>query len=199
MVGLISSLVLAVSAPDLAACGLEDPELARTAPRIAARDDASVLLDDRAFVVRGEASAAGPVQGVLTGKTVYLSAGHGLTWTSFGWRTQRGNTNGIVEDLVSIEAVDQYLIPYLHAMGAYVVTVREPDLRSERVIVDDAAATVEGAPTEGAMETGWGEVALPIVSDSTNPFGSGSARSLVASAAETGGLVYAPAIPTTGY
>jgi hypothetical protein len=150
-------------------------------------------------MVRGDGSAAGPVQGALSGKTVYLSAGHGLTWTSNGWRTQRGNTNGIVEDLVSIEAVDQYLVPYLHAMGAYVVTVREPDLRAERVIVDDGAATLQGAPAEGPADTGWGEVALPIVSDGTYPFEAGGARSLVAAASESGGLVYAPQIPESGY
>lgn len=191
-----------VASPDLEACGLEDPGRAALAPAVGARRNAATkaaTTSSRAFMVRGEGSAAGPVEGVLSGKTVYLSAGHGLTWTAAGWRTQRGNTNGIVEDLVSIEAVDQYLVPYLHAMGAYVVTVREPDLRSERVIVDDGQATLQGAPTEGPADTGWGEVALPITSDSTYPFEAGGARSLVASASETGGLVYAPAVPVTGY
>lgn len=60
-----------------------------------------------------------------------ISAGHGITWEDGAWRTQRPNTNGIVEDMVSIEAVDQMLIPYLQAMGAYVVPEREPDLQRE--------------------------------------------------------------------
>lgn len=84
-------------------------------------------------------------------------------------------------------------------MGAYVVTVREADLRSERVIVDDDAATLEGSPTEGPADVGWGEVTLPIVSDAAAPFASGGARSLVSSAEGTGGLVYAPEIPSSGY
>jgi N-acetylmuramoyl-L-alanine amidase len=144
--------------------------------------------------------AVGPVQGILSGKTIYLSAGHGFTWTDFGWRTQRGNTNGIVEDLVSIEAVNQFLIPYLHAMGAYVVTVREPDLGSEAVIVDDGSAVVEGTPEETPVaDAGWGEVALPIVDDDVNPFASGGARALVAKTDATGGLVYDADLPADGF
>lgn len=187
-----------VAAPPADDCGLEHPSLAELAPAIPARRNASAVPPTGAFLRRGPSQAPGS-PGALVGKTVYLSAGHGFIWTDLGWRTQRGNTNGVVEDLLTIEAVDQYLIPYLHAMGAYVVTVREADLGSERVIVDDDAATLEGSPTEGPADVGWGAVALPIVSDSTAPFSSGGARSLVSSAEGTGGLVYAPAIPSSGY
>ena len=162
------------------------------------RRGASPVPPTGAFLRRGAVAAPGSA-GALAGKTIYLSAGHGFVWTDFGWRTQRGNTNGLVEDLLTIEAVDQYLIPYLHAMGAYVVTVREADLRTERVIVDDDAATLGGSPTGGPGDVGWGAVALPIVSVSTAPCSSGGARSLVSSAAQTGALVYAPAIPSSGY
>lgn len=196
-------ILLALADPRIATplaedCGLEPPSLAAPAPAIPARRGASPVPVTGAFLRRGPVAAPGS-PGALAGKTIYLSAGHGFVWTDFGWRTQRGNTNGLVEDLLTIEAVDQYLIPYLHAMGAYVVTVREADLRTERVIVDDDAATLEGSPTEGPADVGWGAVALPIVSDSTAPFSSGGARSLVSSAAETGALVYAPAIPSSGY
>jgi MYXO-CTERM domain-containing protein len=185
--------------PEAEDCGLEPPELAARAPAIPARRGASPTPHSGAFLRRGPLEAPGS-PGALAGKTVYLSAGHGFVWTNFGWRTQRGNTNGIVEDLLTIEAVDQYLVPYLHAMGAYVVTVREVDLRTERVIVDDGAATLEGTPTEGPDDAvGWGEVALPIVSDATAPFDAGGARTLVASAAPSGALVYAPQIPVTGH
>lgn len=197
------SLLLVLAVPDLANpsvedCGLEPPSLAERAPAIPPRRGASPVPPTGAFLRRGAVAAPGS-PGALAGKTIYLSAGHGFVWTDVGWRTQRGNNNGLVEDLLTIEAVDQYLIPYLHAMGAYVVTVREADLRSERVIVDDDAATLEGSPTEGPADVGWGEVSLPIVSDTTAPFGSGSARSLTSSAEETGALVYAPEIPSTGY
>lgn len=197
-------LLLAFAGPVLAVppiddCGLEPPALAERAPAIEPRRGASSLPPGGAFMQRGGPTAALGSPGALAGKTIYLSAGHGFVWTDYGWRTQRGNTNGIVEDLLTVEAVNQYLVPYLHAMGAYVVTVREVDVRAERVIVDDGAATLEGSPTEGPGDVGWGEVALPIASDQVAPFGSGSARTLVASDVETGGLVYALEVPVSGY
>src|SRR5438132_13353529 len=53
--------------------------------------------------------------GVLSGKTVYVSAGHGFYMDTAlnRWATQRPNTNGIVEDLVAEETMSQYLIPML--------------------------------------------------------------------------------------
>ncbi|HEY0095314.1 MAG TPA: N-acetylmuramoyl-L-alanine amidase, partial [Archangium sp.] len=53
--------------------------------------------------------------GALSGKTIYLSPGHGFYRSSpLGrWATQRGNTNDVVEDLVSIETLNQYLLPML--------------------------------------------------------------------------------------
>jgi len=197
-------ILLALADPRLAAaapedCGLEPPALGERAPTIAPRRGASPVPLDGAFMRRGPVQAPGS-PGALAGKTIYLSAGHGFVWTDFGWRTQRGNTNGLVEDLLTIEAVDQYLVPYLHAMGAYVVTVREADVRAERVIVDDGAATLEGTPTEGTPDAvGWGEVALPITSDAIAPFESGGARTLVSGAAATGALVYAPELPASGH
>jgi N-acetylmuramoyl-L-alanine amidase len=196
-------LLFAFAVPGLATpavedCGLEPSHVAELAPPLPPRRGASTVPPTSAFMQRGAVAGPGSA-GALAGKTVYLSAGHGFVWSAGAWRTQRGNTNGIVEDLVSIEAVNQYLVPYLHAMGAYVVTVREVDVRAERVIVDDGQATIEGAPTEGAVDVGWGEVALPIVSDATAPFASGGARTLVSAAAPTGALVYAPEVPATGY
>ncbi len=191
--------VLAVEPWSDAECGYEPPELAAALEPVPVKGASRFDDDAPAFLRLRADRTAGPVQGILSGKTVYLSAGHGLTWTSVGWRTQRGNTNGIVEDLVSIEAVDQFLIPYLHAMGAYVVTVREPDLGPEAVIVDDGAAAIEGAPEEAPVgDAGWGEVALPIV-DNVNPFASGGARALVAKATESGGLVYDADLPADGF
>ena len=56
-------------------------------------------------------------QGALAGKVIYLSPGHGFTWetgvTPNSWMTQRGTTNEIVEDLVSTETVNQFLVPML--------------------------------------------------------------------------------------
>ncbi len=188
----------AAAAPPERDCGLEPPEISALAPPVPTKPASSPVDAFAAPFVRRQSALVGPVTGALSGKTVYLSAGHGFAWTGSAWRTQRGNTNAIVEDLVSTEAVAQYLVPYLHAMGAYVVTVREPDLRTDGVIVDDDAATLEGAPMELGTETGFGMVALPITSDATAPFSAGSARTL-AKGDGTGGLVYAPTLPSTGF
>jgi uncharacterized lipoprotein YddW (UPF0748 family) len=93
----------------------------------------------------------GQPQGALSGKAVWLSAGHG--WYCGGdppctWRTQRPNTHGIVEDLADAEAVNYYLARYLWNAGADVWLVRERAMTEEEVIVDDD----DGAP--GYTETG---------------------------------------------
>ena len=53
-------------------------------------------------VVRGH-NSPGQVTGFLTGKTIYVSQGHGWYWSDVlgRWATQRGNTNDIEEDLVT--------------------------------------------------------------------------------------------------
>ena len=86
----------------------------------------------------------------LSGKTIYLSAGHGWQWGpdynvnySVRWSTQRGIYQNIIEDHNNAEVVNQYLVPYLENAGATVVTVRERDWNTTRVIADNDA----GAPT----------------------------------------------------
>ncbi len=96
------------------------------------------------------ADAPGEGAGALAGKVVYVSAGHGFTWYDSldRWATQRGNTNGLVEDLVNAEAVNQYLVHYLRNAGATVFTVREHDLQPHMVIVD--AQTEGGSGSQGS-------------------------------------------------
>ena len=136
--------------------------------------------------------------GALTGKTVYVSAGHGWTFVGTEWRTQRGNTHDLVEDFITAEGVNQYLIPYLHAMGAYVVPIREADLNPNLVVVDDVDATLEGEPAELADEVGWGPLPV-VVTGMQNPFALGRARSMTATATETGRVVYPTEVPASGY
>ncbi len=80
--------------------------------------------------------------GSLSGKTVWLSPGHGwLYFTSLGtYSTQRGNTNDMVEDFASIESVNYYLLKYLYNAGANVWMVRERDVNTNEVIVDNSQA-----------------------------------------------------------
>ncbi|HSJ58998.1 MAG TPA: family 10 glycosylhydrolase [Anaerolineae bacterium] len=89
-------------------------------------------------------------QGALTGKSVWLSAGHGSYWseTLQRWTTQRPNCYGVVEDLSNAEAVDYYLARYLWNAGADVWLVRDWGLSPHEVIVDNDG----GAP--GYVETG---------------------------------------------
>jgi len=95
--------------------------------------------------------------GGLSGRHVYVSQGHGWTWSDVlgRWATQRGNTWGIVEDFVNAEAINQYLLHYLENAGATVWPVRERDLRREMVIVDDGDGI--GHPDSGLyVEIGGG-------------------------------------------
>ena len=83
-------------------------------------------------------------QGALTGKAVWLSAGHGWYWseTLGRWNTQRPNCYGVVEDLSNAEAVNYYLLRYLWNAGADVWLVRDWSMNENEVIVDND----DGAP-----------------------------------------------------
>ena len=76
--------------------------------------------------------------------------------TSFNtYRTQRPvypsapypSGEGIVEDFNNAEAVNQYLLPYLQNAGADAWTVRERDMNTQMIIVDDSSADFS---TQGA-------------------------------------------------
>lgn len=159
-------------------CGLEPPgaEIAPPPAKAGASRVSPGPVVRRMNRVTGNLS-----EGALSGKTIYVSPGHGWTWIAGGgyWTTQRGNTHNLVEDLISVEAVDEYLIGYLRNMGAHVVPLREADTNPNLVLVDDAdpAVTVVGAELAAESESGWGHVPLPITGD-TNPFTSGSARTM---------------------
>ncbi len=86
--------------------------------------------------------------GALAGKTVWLSPGHGWHNTGSGFVTQRGTTNAIVEDFVSAESVDYYLMGYLYNAGANVWSVRERDVNTNEIIIDN------DVPSSGYSETG---------------------------------------------
>lgn len=101
--------------------------------------------------------------GGLAGKTVFVSAGHGWYWHStLGYyKTQRPvyplspypAGEGIVEDFNNAELVNQYLLKYLWNSGADAWTVRERDLNTNMLIIDNASA---GFSTQGAWASGSG-------------------------------------------
>ncbi len=180
---------VAARADDEASCGLEDPAIAAAAPPVGERA-ATARTAQPAWgpLVRRPDSGArervghGAGGGALTGKTVYVSAGHGWYWSdSLGrWATQRGNTHDLVEDFISAETIAQHLIPYLRDMGAYVVPVREGSMQRALVLADDGGAgfVVEGGSAATIAE-GWAPPPTPIT-DAHNPFAGGGSVTLPA-------------------
>ncbi len=129
----------------------------------------------------------GQPQGALSGKTIFISAGHGWYWTGTRWATQRGNTCDLVEDLSNAEAVDYFLIRYLWNAGADVWTVRERDMNRDEIIVDNDP----GPPSY--QETGiW-------YTSSYTGYGGGTYRYTWASTTETATATWYPTIPRDGY
>lgn len=195
-------------------CGLEDPSIAENAPAIpkrpgelaatAAGIDRSqpIIRRVRSTKVRGAIASVGRgfEGGALSGKTIYVSPGHGLTWLpgTPGWRTQRGNTNNIVEDFVSVESVGYFVVRHLQNMGAYVVPVRELDTNPARSIIDDSDAgfTLEGAVAIRDGATGFSDPGR--IADLTNPFSSGGSKELTASSSQTGAVVWSFDVPEDG-
>jgi len=100
-----------------------------------------------AYVGQPPAPGQGQPQGALSGKTVYVSAGHGWQWSGYAWRTQRPPypnppyVGPIVEDHNNAEAVNQYLLQYLWNAGAQVWPVRERDVNTAVRIVNDDDGT----------------------------------------------------------
>ncbi len=86
--------------------------------------------------------------GALAGKTVWLSPGHGWHNTGSGFVTQRGTSNSIVEDFTTVESIDYYLMGYLYNAGANVWNVRERDVNTNEIIIDNDVAA------SGYSETG---------------------------------------------
>lgn len=80
-----------------------------------------------------------PSPGALSGKRIMVSPGHGWTWqnTSQFWYTQRGVTNGVVEDFSNAMLVADFLEPYLVNAGAQVVNPRERSYQPIEFIGDD--------------------------------------------------------------
>ncbi len=127
--------------------------------------------------------------GSLSGKTVWLSPGHGWLWNTNtnSFLTQRGNTNDMVEDFGSIDNVNQQFIQYLRNAGANVWSVREKDSNPNEVIVDND----DGAPgytTTGAWST-----------SSSTGYNGGTYEFVFSAPTTTATAIYTPSIPKEGW
>ncbi|MCX7681434.1 MAG: N-acetylmuramoyl-L-alanine amidase [Anaerolineae bacterium] len=146
------------------------------------------------------APGQGRPRGALTGKTIYVSAGHGWLWNSTlqKWRTQRPPypyppyEGPIIEDHNNAEAVNQYLLHYLWNAGAMVWPVRERDMNGYEVIVDND----NPAPGTGYSESGaWTTTSYPGTG-----YAGGSYRwTLTAVSAPTAAAIWTATIPFDGY
>ncbi len=139
----------------------------------------------------------GNITGALSGKTLFVSAGHGWTYTinyddsdAFvsepGWRTQRDVSQGMREDDSNAEMVSYFLIPYLQNAGGMVFSARERDRQEKMVIIDEADGT-NYADSDGIYEEsgswsdegsdgfGYARTTYPIAID-VNPLRSGKYR-----------------------
>lgn len=141
-------------------------------------------------------------EGALGNKVIYLSPGHGFTWdvTSNNWRTQRGNTNAIVEDLVSVETLSQFLMPMLLNAGAQVIPVRELDRNPNLVIVDnDGPGYVEsGGGFQTSAVDGWRTPAFPMTGELL-PFTTGTNRLMNTAATQTASATWTAQLPEAGF
>lgn len=101
--------------------------------------------------------------GGLAGKTVFVSAGHGWYWNSTlgTYKTQRPvyptapypAGEGVIEDFNNAEGVNQFFLRYLWNSGADAWTVRERDMNTAMIIVDNASAAFAA---QGAWATNAG-------------------------------------------
>jgi N-acetylmuramoyl-L-alanine amidase len=200
--GALGALVVA-QAPVSASPSVGDGPLPPgvTIPPVPEKPGASHVQFDRSTVTRvrpglrnGRAS-----EGTLRGKTVYVSAGHGYYYdSSSGWTTQRGKTHDLVEDFITAETVSGFLIPYLQAMGAYVVPIRESDMNGNLVVVDETDVRIEGTINEVADTAGYGTLPSPFTGNE-NPFARGRARAMMSSTSDTGRVVYPTPVQTSAY
>lgn len=152
----------------------------------------------------------GNITGALSGKTLFVSAGHGWTYdtSKSKWDAQRYLSQGMIEDDSNAEIVSYFLIPYLQNAGGMVFSARERDRQGKMVIIDDADGTAY-AETEGIYEEngswtkdttdsfgGYGRTEYPIERN-FNPLKNGRFR--VASADSGTWARWTANIPEDGY
>jgi len=133
------------------------------------------------------APGQGQYEGAMSGKSVFISQSHGwYRHATYGWITQRGNTNDLVEDFINAEAINQYLIHYLWNAGAGVFPCRERDLNVNEAIIDNGTA--------GYSDTGnWS------TSTSTQGYYGPDYRTCPVTPAGGSTATWTPVLPVAGY
>ncbi|HRK29910.1 MAG TPA: hypothetical protein PLD59_02440 [Tepidisphaeraceae bacterium] len=149
---------------------------------------------------RAAADAAGPESafgavgaqptGSLTGKIVYVGAGHGWTVNNTGagnWYTQRGETFEMIEDMGNQDQMIWYA-NYLWNAGATVVPLRPIGSQVNEVVVDNGAATFSGSWSNGGSTPWYGTAGDAV-----------RYRASTSATTETAVATYTPNIPQSGF
>lgn len=157
----------------------------------------------------------GLAQGALSGKTIYINQSHGWfdDYTVVNrWRVQRTAAHNVLEDFDSASFNNMYVLPLLRNAGAKVQTVRESDLQTNMVIVDNADSSTLG--TQGRFYTtgtwtistinGFRQKTTPAWTGTTiNPFNQGAGANILSpvttGSAPTATAVFVANIPADGY
>ncbi|HEY0881515.1 MAG TPA: N-acetylmuramoyl-L-alanine amidase, partial [Archangium sp.] len=98
------------------------------------------------------------------------------------------------------ETLSQYLMPMLLNAGARVVPVRELDLQTNLVLVDNGEAgySEQGTGFSNSSVMGWGRPTFPM-GGGVLPFSLGTNRLMNAAATVTASATYTASIPQDGY
>jgi hypothetical protein len=119
--------------------------------------------------------------GGLTGKTVFVHGGHGITADNpndGAWSFQRGNYLGMVEDLGNVDQMT-FLADYLFRAGATVVPMRPVGYQPNEIVMDndDAGVTFHGDWSNSSAGVYYGDAGdVPYRYASTDSFESAFAR-----------------------
>ncbi len=94
-----------------------------------------------------------PYNGPLSGIDIAVSPGHGWLWygSTVGWSTQRGEVNGIIEDMTNARIAALHVIPALEHAGATVFSCRERDFNNEEILIDEG----DGQPAYTDGDNWW--------------------------------------------
>jgi fibronectin type III domain protein len=136
------------------------------------------------------APASGQPAGALSGRIVFMSAGHGWTYDNANnaWYTQRAETNEMIEDYGNLDQMTMFAFCCFNA-GATVVPFRPIGFQTNEVVLDNDDSDV-------AFAGNW--------SDSTSTVFYGSPgdvpyRFASLAATETATATYTPVVPAEGF
>ncbi len=138
--------------------------------------------------------------GALTGKILYTAAGHGFTAANTvdgDWSTQRGLTNGMVEDMGNFDQMTQF-VHYAWNAGATIAPTRPVGHQPSEVVMDNTSA---GVTFSGTWNNGGAGVASGTVTFFSLTGASPTARYREAQSASTETAVakYTPNLPQAGF